>query len=64
MAFTTGNIAVSDEMPHWIYTVRITRESPPQVENRTMARVYVRSITRSTMYQKLHFVSRNWRMEN
>ena len=26
-----------------------------------MARVYVRSITRSTMYQKLHFVSRNWR---
>ena len=28
------------------------RESPPQSENRIMARVYVRSITRSTMYQK------------
>ena len=40
------------------------RESQPQFENRIMARVYVRSITRSTMYQKLHFVSRNWRMEN
>ena len=30
----------------------IIRESPPQFENRIMARVYVRSITRSTMYQK------------
>ena len=40
------------------------RESPPQFENRNMARVYIRSITRSTMYQKLYFVSRNWRMEN
>ena len=38
------------------------RESPPQFENRIMARVYVRSITRST--KKLHFVSRNWSMEN
>ena len=28
------------------------RESPPQFENRIMARVYVRSITRCTMYQK------------
>ena len=28
------------------------RESPPQFENRIMARMYVRSITRSTMYQK------------
>ena len=28
------------------------RESPPQFENRIMARVYVRSITRSIMYQK------------
>ena len=28
-----------------------------------MARVYVRSITHSTMYQKLHFVSQNWHME-
>ena len=35
----------------------LIRESPPQLENRIMARVYVRSITRSTMYQKLHFVS-------
>ena len=31
------------------------RESPPQFENRIMARVYVRSITRSTMYQKAPF---------
>ena len=29
-----------------------------------MAHVYVRSITRSTVYQNLHFVSQNWRMEN
>ena len=28
------------------------RESPPQFENLIMALVYVRSITRSTMYQK------------
>ena len=28
------------------------RESPPQSENLIMARVYVRSITRRTMYQK------------
>ena len=27
-------------------------ESPPQFKNRIMARVYVRSITRCTMYQK------------
>ena len=32
-----------------LYTIR---ESPPQFENRIMARVYIRSITRSTMYQK------------
>ena len=31
------------------------RESPPQFENRNMARVYVRSNTRSTMYQKAPF---------
>ena len=30
-------------------------ESPPQLENQIMARVYVRSITRSTMYQKAPF---------
>ena len=35
----------------------LIRESPPQLENRIMARVYVRSITRSTRYQKLHFVN-------
>ena len=29
-----------------------------------MPRVYIRSITRSTMYQKVNFFSRNWRMEN
>ena len=39
-------------------------ESPPQFENRIKARVYVRSITRSTMYQKAPFFSRNWRMES
>ena len=31
------------------------RRSPPQFENRIMARVYVRSITRSIMYQKAPF---------
>ena len=39
------------------------RESPPQFENRIMAWVYVRSITRSTMCQKPPFVSRKWRMK-
>ena len=33
----------------------LIRESPPQSENRIMAPVYVRSITRSTMYQKAPF---------
>ena len=33
----------------------IIRESPPKFENRIMAKVYVRSITRSTMYQKAPF---------
>ena len=31
------------------------RESPPKFENQTMARLYVRSIMRSTMYQKAPF---------
>ena len=31
------------------------RESPPQFDNRIRARVYVRRITRSTMYQKAPF---------
>ena len=31
------------------------RERTPQFDNRIMARVYVRSITRSTMYQKAAF---------
>ena len=31
------------------------RRSPPQFENRIMARVYVRSIMRSTTYQKAPF---------
>ena len=35
--------------------VYLIRESPPQFENRSMARVYVRSITRSTMHQKAPF---------
>ena len=30
-------------------------ESPPQLENRIMARVYVRSMMLSTMYQKAPF---------
>ena len=33
------------------------RESPPQFENRIMARVYVMHITRNTMYQKLHLLA-------
>ena len=32
--------------------------------NRILSRVYIRSITRSTMYQKLNFGSHNWRIEN
>ena len=31
------------------------QESRPQFENRIMVQVYVRSITRSTMYQKAPF---------
>ena len=33
----------------------LIRESPLQFENRIMARVYMRSIMRSTMYQKAPF---------
>ena len=40
------------------------RESLSQFENQIMPRVYISSTTRSTMYQKFHFVSRNWCMEN
>ena len=47
------------EYPHWGDSYQNAREhdqghsgSPPQFENRIMARVYVRGITRSTMYQK------------
>ena len=40
------------------------QESPPKFKNRIMAKVYVRSIARSTMYQKAPFVSQDWRMEN
>ena len=32
------------------------RESPPHFKNRIMGRVYVRSITRSTMYQNWHSI--------
>ena len=35
--------------------INLIRESLPQFENRIMARVYVRSITRCTMYQKAPF---------
>ena len=31
------------------------RESPSQIENQIMSRVYIRSITRSTLYQKVPF---------
>ena len=37
--------------------LRRIRESPPQFQNRTMARVSIRSIMRSTMYQKAPFCS-------
>ena len=30
-------------------------ESPPQIDSRIMAQVYLRSITRNTMYQKAPF---------
>ena len=43
---------------------QFNRESTAQFENRTKPRVYVRYITRSTLYEKLHFASRNWRKEN
>ena len=48
---------------NWIGPIAI-RESPPQFENRIMARVYVRSIMRSTMYQKAPFCRRKWRSDN
>ena len=37
----------------------LIRESPPHFENQIMARVYIMSTMRSTMYQKAP-----WRMEN
>ena len=37
------------------------RESPPQLENRIMARVYLPVVLCT---KKLHFVSRNWPIEN
>ena len=43
------------ELPDYPDRENLIRESPPQFENRIMARVYVRSITRSTMYQKAPF---------
>ena len=36
-------------------TISSIRESPPQFENPIMAQVFVRSITPSTMYQKVPF---------
>ena len=39
-------------------------ESQAQFKNQNMLRVYVRRITRSTMYEKGPFFSRNWRKEN
>ena len=44
-------IEFDHEMPQ--SQTNLIRESPPQFENRIMARaVYVRSITRSALYQK------------
>ena len=37
--------------------IKPIRENPPQFENPIMARVYVRSIMRSTMYQEAPFCS-------
>ena len=36
-------------------------ESPAQFETQIKPQVYVSRSTRSIMYKKLHFVSRNWR---
>ena len=51
---TSSNDWWSDNCPRlyagWVHTSIAIRESPPQFENRIMARVYVRSIARSTMY--------------
>ena len=62
---------------NWSFVFRLTQniseklsysasnwESPPQFEKRIKPRVYIRCIARSTMYKKLHFVSRNWCKEN
>ena len=40
------------------------QKSLAQFENRIMPPVYVTRIMRSTMYEKLHFVSWNWREKN
>ena len=45
-------ITLCKRLPLVVTLVLLIRESPPQFENRIMARVYVRSITRSTMYHK------------
>ena len=38
-------------------------ESLAQFENQIKPRVFVRRIMHSTLYVKVHFVSRNWRKE-
>ena len=48
---------LSDNILQTHDTMSNIRESPSQFENRIMPRVFIRSIKRSTMYQKLHFVS-------
>ena len=40
------------------------RESPPQIENPIMARVYVRSIMCNTIYQNNPFYRQKWGSEN
>ena len=50
----------SDQDPH-CYSIR---ESPPQFENRIMARVYVGALRVVLRTKKLHFVRRKWRSEN
>ena len=61
-ARTRGPSVSSQALYHW--TPYTSRENPAQFENQIKPRMYVRRITRSTMYEVAHFVSRNWRKEN
>ena len=52
-----GNAIEIDRVSLTVWGIAI-RESPPQFENRIMARVYVKSIICSTMYQRAPFGKR------